>query len=380
MFNLFGKKRESFGSKNREEYTPASLPKNVEEGHADLSAFIVGDYSMLDEGFLAGIYDKAERNFEPLVNISDEFTPGDMGDSIVNAQMEFVKNKHEEEVAMNELSGKNILKARTVRIQELEKRIPKLKEKIAKRQQRIDALSDKHAKHAIRFGNQMIQLGLPITVLAFAADYFVNTEFVQSILYSNVNMLRILVVCLCLMSDGTMYALGNMVSKKKDNQTTSMYRAFFITFVFLFSVSVLGSIAIRVGSMPMIYGTFDAKGHWISKETFTVAEYALTIVSSLATAVTGALSFFFSVDEEYYLEKECIKLRAEQEKDEKLCIRLESELASLEKAVDPMICDRQIRKAAEANLEALRKGLVMSIRKLLALHQQDLFRCDFRIG
>ena len=81
----------------------------------------------------------------------------------------------------------------------------------------------------------------------------------------------------------------------------------------------------------MIYGSFDAKGTWISNETFTVAEYALAIISSLATAVTGALSFFFSVDREYYLEKECIKLKGEQEKDEKLCIQLESELASLEK-------------------------------------------------
>lgn len=377
MFNLFGKKKqESFGSKNMEEYTPAYLPKNVEEGHTDLSTFIVGDYSMLDEGFLTGIYDKVKRNFEPLVNISDEFTPGDTGDSIVDAQMEFAKNKHEEEVAMHELSGKNILKARTVRIQELKERIPKLKEKVVKRQQRIDALSDKHAKHAIRFGSFMLQLGLPITALAFAADYFVNTEFVQSILYSNVNMLRILVVCLCLMSDGTMYALGSMVSKKTDTQATAMYRAFFTAFLFLFSVSVLGSIAIRVGSMPMIYGTFDAKGHWISKETFTVAEYALAIISSLATAVTGALSFFFSVDKDYYLEKECIKLRAEQEKDEKVCIQLESELASLEQAVDPMICDRERRKAAEANLEALRKGLMMFIRKLLALHQQDASYSD----
>ena len=222
----------------------------------------------------------------------------------------------------------------------------------------------------------MIQLGLPITAIAFAADFFVNTEFVQSILYSNVNMLRILVVCLCLMSDGTMYALGNLVSKKSDSVSPRMYRTFFAVFIFLFSVSVLGSIAIRIGSMPLTYGTFDAKGNFISKETFTVAEYALAVISSLATAVTGALSFFFSVDKEYYLEKECIKLKAEQAQDEKLCTQLEAELTSLEQAVDPMICDRERRKVAEANLKALRKGLKMLIRKLLALHQQDAAYSD----
>lgn len=377
MFNMFGKKRqESFGSKNMEEYAPAYLPKNVEDGHTDLSTFIVGDYSLLNEEFLAGIYGKVKDHYEPIVNISDEFTPGDTGDTLVNTQLQFAQHKHAEEVAMHELSGKNIVKARKVRKQELKERIPKLKEKIVKRQQRIDALSDKHAKHAIRIGKMIIQLGLPITALAFVADFFVNTEFVQSILYSNVNMLRILVVCLCLMSDGTMYALGSMVSKKADTKATAMYRTFFAAFIFLFSVSVLGSIAIRVGSMPMIYGTFDAKGNWISKETFTIAEYALAIISSLATAVTGALSFFFSVDKEYYLEKECIKLKTEQEKDEKLCIQLESELASLEQAVDPMICDRERRKTAEANLEALRLGLMIFMRKLLALHQQDASYLD----
>ena len=377
MFNMFRKKeQESFGLKNTEKYTPAFLPKNVEDGHTDLSTFIVGDYSLLNDAFLAERYAECESKLSPLVQISDEFTLGDMGDSYVNAEWEFVKNKHEEEVAMHDLSGKNILKARAVRIQELQERIPKIKEKIIKRQQRIDALSDKHAKHAIRIGKIMIQLGLPITALAFVADFFVNTEFVQSILYSNANMLRILVVCLCLMSDGTMYALGSMVSKKSDTQATVLYRILFTAFILLFSVSVVGSIAIRVGSMPMIYGSFDAKGTWISNETFTVAEYALAIISSLATAVTGALSFFFSVDREYYLEKECIKLKGEQEKDEKLCIQLESELASLEKAVDPMICDRERRKVAEANLEALRIGLMMLVRKLLALHQHDASYSD----
>ena len=377
MFNVFGKKKkESFGTKNMEEYIPAHLPKNVEDGHTDLSTMIVSDYSLLNNAFIDEIYAEFEKKIDPLVQISDEYTIGEMGDPYVDAEWEFVKNKHDDEVAMHELSGKNIMKARSVRMQELKERIPKLHEKIARRQERIDTLSDKHAKYAIRIGHRMIQLGLPITVIAFVADFFVNTEFVQSILYSNVNMLRILVVCLCLMSDGTMYALGNLVSKKSDSKSTLMYRTFFAVFVFLFSVSVLGSIAIRVGSMPLIYGEFDARGVFVGKETFSVSEYALAIISSLATAVTGVLSFFFSVDKEYYLEKECIKLKVEQEQDEKLSLQLEAELASLEQAVDPMICDRERRKAAEANLVALRNGWKILVRKLLALHQQDVFYLD----
>ena len=41
-----------------------------------------------------------------------------------------------------------------------------------------------------------------------------------------------------------------------------------------------------------------------------------------------------------------------------------------------MICDRERRKAAEGNLEALRMGLMMFMRKLLALHQQDASYLD----
>ena len=41
-----------------------------------------------------------------------------------------------------------------------------------------------------------------------------------------------------------------------------------------------------------------------------------------------------------------------------------------------MICDRERRKVAEANLEALRIGLMMLVRKLLALHQQDASYSD----
>lgn len=377
MFNMFGKKKqESFGSKNMEEYTPAVLPKNVEDGHTDLSTFIVGDYSLLNDAFIEEQYRKLESEVTPMIQISDEYTSGELCDPNAAVIWEFTKSKHNEEVAMRELSGKNIVKARAVRIQELKERIPKLKDTIAKRQMKIDGLSDKHAKYAVHIGRFMFQLGLPITALAFAADCFVNTGFVQSILYANVKMLMILVVCLGLMSDGTMYALGTLVSKKSDSISKGLYRIFLGVFASLFLVSVLGSVAIRVGSMPLQYGYYNAQGVFVSKDTFTVAEYALAIISSLATAVTGVLSFFFSYDKEYYLEKECIKLRAEQKLDEKLCNQLETELTSLEMTVDPMICDRERRKAAEANLKALRVGLMIHCRKLLALHQQDASYTD----
>lgn len=377
MFNMFGKKKqERFGFKNMEEYKPAFLPKNVEDGHTDLSTFIVGDYSLLNDTFIEEQYRKLESEINSMVQISDEYTSGELCDSNTAIIWEFTKNRHKKEVFMHELSGKNILKARAVRIQELKDRIPKLKDTIAKRQMKIDGLSDKHAKYAVRIGRFILQLGLPITALAFAADCFVNTGFVQSILYTNIKFLIILVVCLGLMSDGTMYALGTLLSKKSDSTSKGLYRIFLGVFLSLFLLSVVASVTVRIGSMPLQYGSFNAQGDFVSKDTFTVAEYALAIVSSMSTSVTGALSFFFSYDKEYYLEKECIKLKAAQKQDEKLCNQLETELNSLEQAVNPMICDRECRTAAEANLEALRVGLLIHCRKLLALHQQDASYAD----
>lgn len=377
MFNWFNRKNQgNYGSKNVEEYTPAYLPKNVEDGHTDLSTFITNDYSVLNEKYLEERYKECENKLSPIIETSDSFTVGESLDAYIDGEMKIVENKFEEEVAMHELSGANIIKSRKVRAEELRQRIPKLHEKIAETSSKVEKLKDKHAKHALRIGNRIIQLGLPVTLIAFAADFFVNTEFVQSILFSNINLLRILVICLCLMSDATMFAVGTIMSQDEDGMPKWLRRTFCIVFVSLFAISAIGSIAIRVGSMPSTYGSFDANGNFISKDTFTVAEYALAIISSLATTVTGALSFFFSVDRDYYLEKECIKLEKELKANEKICSQLEAELLALEQAEDPMVCDKERRKAAEANIAALAAGLKLHVRKLLALHQQDALYTD----
>lgn len=378
MFNMFGKKKQSnYGSKNVEDYAPAILPKNAEEGHTDLSTFITGDYSLLNDTYLEECYSACESKLAPLVQISDAFTVGNTCDAYIDAEMKIVKNKHMEEVAMHELSNTNIIKSRNVRMKELEKRISELQEHIEDLRNQIAPLKDKHARHAIRIGKHIIQLGLPVTIVAFIADFFVNTEFVQSILYSNINMLRILVICLCLMSDGTMFATGSLISQKSESGVSKwLFRTFCMVFLSLFAVSVFGSIAIRVGSMPLTYGSYAADGSFIGKETFTVAEYALAFISSLATAVTGALSLYFSVDTEYYLEKKCRKLETDLVAETALCNTLKAECAALEQAADPRICDRERRKAAEANLEALSIGLKMYVRRLLALHQKDASYAD----
>ncbi len=378
MSNIFGKKsKENYGAMNKEEYSPACLPKNAEKNHKDLSTFITDDYLLSKYKYLQEIYQHCEDKLASLVQISDSFTVGDICDHYIDAEMEIVKSKHMEEVAMHNVSGANIIKSRNVRKKELERRIPDLEEHINELKCQIAPIKDKHAQHAIRIGKHIVQLGLPVTVVAFIADFFVNTEFVQSILYSNVNMLRILVVCLCLMSDGTMFATGSLISQKDETGMPRwLFKTFCITFVFMFAVSVFGSVAIRIGSMSLTYGSYTVDGTFIGKETFTVAEYALAIISSLATAVTGALSLYFSVDTDYYLEKKCQKLEKNLADEIVLCNTLKAELNSLELAEDPMICDCERRKAAEASLKTLSIGLKLHIRKLLALHQQDASYAD----
>ena len=174
-----------------------------------------------------------------------------------------------------------------------------------------------------------------------------------------------------------MYSLGNILSKNSDSKLKPMYRIFFVIFIFLFFISVVGSIAIRVGSMELTYGEFNSKGVFIGKETFNIYEYALAIISSLTTAVTGVLSLFFSIDKDYHLEKQYKNLKSKNEQDEKLKIQLEAELLSLEQAIDPIIYDGEKRKIAEANLMTLKNTLKIFIRTKLALHQQSPTYLDY---
>lgn len=54
-----------------------------------------------------------------------------------------------------------------------------------------------------------------LTVLAMAVDAAVNYSFLESILLSNALLLWVMVITMSIMSDGTMWALGTYLSKRR---------------------------------------------------------------------------------------------------------------------------------------------------------------------
>lgn len=371
------RKQESNNLQNFESYTPCQLPKNAEEGHVDLSTFITPDYTAADEDFVKKQYHEAEKALDPIIQTGDPYTLGTVADGAVDAQMKFVETKHSEEVAMHEISAGNIVKSREVRKEELERRISALTEKIDGLNAKIEPLKDKHTQFVLHLGKHRVSVGLVVTILAMAADALMNFSFLQGILLQNSFMLWLCVLGMSIMSDGTMYGLGELLSRKDEQFMPPMLRRIVMGgLIGAFALSVVASVMIRFGSMNITFGSINSAGEFVGKASYSAAEWGVALITAFLTTTTGLLSLGFSVDHNGYLESRRLRMEAEAAH---LCAEREvllGELSAIKKAPDPMIRDLKCRKAAEANIEALRIGLKIHVRKLLAQKQQNAAYTD----
>ena len=121
--------------------------------------------------------------------------------------------------------------------------------------------------------------------------------------------------------------------------------------------------------MPETFASVDIDGNIISYEgEYSLAQWGSTILTSCVTAATGVLSFAFSNDKNSY----SIKVREQaKRKLDKSVSRKEafcSELILIQNSPDPAERDNLKKEAAIQEIEALRNGLKMHCRKILALH------------
>lgn len=368
----FNKKNANYESFNKEIYTPRPLPRFAEKGHTDLSGFITPEYSLLDSVYLKKKYAECEEYLGPLVKTSDPFTLGSNLDAFVDSEIAFEKNQFNKECVYNEISAANISKARNVRKAALSSRLEKLSGEIAHTESELNNLGHPKGKHVLRIGHFMMQLGLPVTIIALIADFYVNTYFVKSMLFSKPDLLNILVICLCMLSDISLYVVSTTLSKHFDNpEEKRVQKILLCIFISFFILSILGSIGIRIGTMNLTYGSYDADGNWIGKTAFNISEWSLTILSSFCTALTGAVSFWVGFDPGYWKEKMVNELTEKLKAKETVYLELRSELLALTEATDPLETDLERRKAAEENLKALSIGLKAHLRKLMAIQQED---------
>ena len=345
-----------------EHYVPAFLPTY---GMA-LETFVTSDYPMERPEAMESAYKEAEEHLTGIVTNTDHHSAGVEGDHYIDNQIEHVYAVHEAAIAEREKQVVRIRNAIAMRINELDEKISAGMVRRETLKAEIEPLEGLRSPFQIRLGSKSVSIGVIVTVIAMVMDAAVNYSFLQTVLLSNALLLLITVACMSLMSDGSMCALGLLLSLRKEKITAKpLFWSVCIALFCMFIISVVASVMLRVGSMDSTYGTINAAGEFIGKQAFSLAEYGVTLITSFVTTATGILSFAFSLDDNAYL----ISVREEKKNELKRC---EAELAAWinEKALlenAPDIAERNSlkRAAAEHNIDALRKGLKLLLRKLM---------------
>lgn len=351
-----------------EDYQPSQLPYF---GQA-LNTFITSSYSMTKTETLQDYYNNCTTALEPILATCDQHSKGCECDQYSDGQYEHLLAQHEMEVASHENQAERILAARKTRAKILEKEQVDLEKKIHECEEAIKPLQGLRAQFQLCVGSHHISLGLIITLISLVVDSCVNYSFLQTVLLSNAFLLFITVVCMSIMSDVTMMVLGAFISHKEENFTSKpLYYIICGGLLSMFLLSVIVSIMIRFGSMDVTYGTINAAGEFVGKDSYSLAEYAVTLITGFITTATGMLSFAFSLDKNAHLVDIRSKLEEELGYYKKRYSLNFAELSDLETAVDPRVLDTANRKAAERNIEALRVNLKLHSRKLLTLQQKD---------
>lgn len=371
---MFKKKKETMGFVLEENYVPASLPKYG----LNLDGYITGEYCLNSDSFIAGCYTACAEKLEELIQTSDSFTMGETFDAFLDGQIAHVESKHQYDVARHRLQTEHIKSAIAVRKNTLNQRKAILEKEIEKKRKVIEPLQDLNAQYELKLGKWHLQLGVIITLIAVVVDSLLNYSFLEGIILSDGFLLLVTVLGLSVLSDGSMFCLGTILSHRKEKyMSKGLYYTAVAGLSIMFLISAFACVFIKWGSMNVTYGTINAAGEFIGKETYSLAEYAATVATSAITSCTGLISLLFSVDENAHLVKQRRKLESSLRKDVLEYEPIVMELEALEHANDPGIYDKEKRIAAEANLEALKKGLKLYVRKLLALHQKDAAYTDF---
>lgn len=366
--SIFNKKKTGEYCVLTDNYVPASLPSYGQ----GLENFVTADYPMNKPEIVeAGYYD-AEKYLDGVIATCDHHSAGSECDHYINAETEHSIAVHEAAIANNENQIVRIRAARTMRKAALERKIALHEEKIAKLNSEIEPLEYLRSQFQIHIGRLTISIGLPITVISMIVDAAVNYSFLQTVLLSNAALLMITVICMSVMSDGSMWALGTFLSHRGEKFTSKpLFWTICVGLASMFILSVVASVMVRWGSMDATYGTINAAGEFVGKESYSLAEYGVTLITAFVTTATGLLSFAFSLDENAFP----VSIRERKKKELAKCLTeldlLLNEWDLLENAPDPQEWDERKRAAAEHQIEANRLGLKLHCRKQMTVRVND---------
>lgn len=366
--SIFNKKKSGDYSVLTDNYVPASLP-SYDPG---LENFVTADYPMNKPENVETGNHEVETYLDGVISTCDHHSTGSECDHYIDVITEYRNAEHEAAVANNKNQIARICSAREMRKAVLKRTISSLKEKAAKLQKEIDPLENLRSQFQFYIGRFAVSIGLPITIAAMIVDAAVNYSFLQTVLLSDATLLLITVICMSVMSDGSMWALGTFLSHRGEKFTSKpLFWTICVGLASMFILSVVASVMVRWGSMDATYGTINAAGMFVGKESYSLAEYGVTLITAFVTTATGILSFAFSLDENAFM----VSIRERKKKEQAKCLAelepLLNELALLENAPDIQEWDECKRAAAEHQIEANRLGLKLHCRKQMTVRVND---------
>lgn len=362
------KKAGNAASRLSDRYESAILPSYG----MGLETFIPGEYSMNDPAVIEAGYRDAETQLEGIADTCDAHSTGAEGDAFVDSQLRHTAAVMESEIAERDYQVARIRSAWEMRKAAISRSIRKLEEEVAELDARIEPLKDLHTQFNLRIGKRAISIGVIVTLLAFLLDSVVNYSFLQNYLLTNRNLLAITVATMAVMSDGSMWALGTLLSRRHERFVPKgVFITGCVSLVLCFLLSIAATVMIRFGSMDATYGTVNAAGAFVGKASYSLAEYGITLITAFVTTCTGILSFIFSLDENAVAVSRRVRWEAQRAARAAELEALRCELSLLEGAPDPAVRDAARREAARNQIEADRIGLKLRFRKMLILRIKD---------
>lgn len=347
-----------------EEYHPVTLPS---EGlHQE--TVVPCDYAMNQPEVIETCYKGAEDKIEHYIKTCDHHSSGHEMDYILDSYSDHIDAFHAASIPHHNNQITRILNVRSMRINYLFRKIDPLSKRIEELKNEIEPLKDLKQQFTLRIGPFSVSMGILVTILSIIFDSALNFNKLQDYLLTNPVLLGMAVVILAFMSDGSMCACSLLLSRRKEDfMPRKLFNIICIGLLFLFLLSVIGSIMLHWGSMAATYGTINAQGEFVAPASYNLAQYGITLIMSQATTCTAILSFFFSYDEKAYLVSRREQLKKELKQSQRQLDPLLNELLLLLAAPDPKEYDNQKRKAAERQLENVRKGIKKRARERLAL-------------
>ena len=357
-------------------YVPSPLPtpfKGLEFSNQScyLDSFVTSTYPASDPSYLEEVRKKTMDELADLVKLSDSYSSGEGCIAHIDGRIKELYAEVENVGAEHQNQIGRINATKEARKRTLVERAREYEDEIANRTKIIEPLKDLRSQFTFKLG-VVISIGLLVTIVSMIFDSIVNYSYYQTVLLSNKVLLCLTVIGCTFMSDLSMATLGMYISRKGENFTSK--RLFYTicgALLFMFIVSVVTSVMVRIGSMPETFAAVDAKGDPVPPESYTIAQWGITLVTAFITACTGILSFAFSNDKNAHMVS--IRERAKQERAA-LRSKLEpisNELILLDNAPDVSAYDLRKKNGAVCMIEALRLRLKLDSILMQSVHVGD---------